>query len=429
MEPTTSPVSENAKRAALAAVLASEPFARSEQLRAFLSFVCEMEISGRAGELTEYLIGVKALGRPPDYSPLEDSSVRTRAYELRQRLNRFYSAENPNPAVRIELPKGSYAPEFVVGLPATAPIAPTLVEKPPRRRVHMPPGWIAGFLAGAAVASLAAFLLADRQESRGALPALKQAWAPLVSRDLEVLICVATPLHLQVTQYLATVPEDRPSFAAPPELYPLFSRYRDLPKEAKLQMEPVQKAVPMGNVEGIAEVLIALQTLHARTRILPETTSPLSALRGKSTVLFGSSWYSRSASTLLEKTPWTLRWDEATRQVVLVKQGTDGRKFLPRRTPRGEYQEVFGLVSVLPNHHSTDGDRTIVIFSGLTSVGMHGAAAFFTSGADLMALADRFRAEGLKGWPRAFQVVVRCRSSEDAQLLSYAYETHDVLIR
>jgi hypothetical protein len=96
-----------------------------------------------------------------------------------------------------------------------------------------------------------------------------------------VLICVATPLHLQVMQYLATVPEGRPTFAAPAELYPLFSRYRDLPKEAKLQMEPVQKAVPMGNVEGIAKVLTALQTLHARMRILPETTSPLSALRAR----------------------------------------------------------------------------------------------------------------------------------------------------
>ena len=87
-------------------------------------------------------------------------------------------------------------------------------------------------------------------------------------------------------------------------------------------------------------------------------------------------------------------------------------------------------MSVLPNHHSNDGDRTIIIiFSGLTSAGTHGAAAFFTSGGDLTALADRFRGDGLKGWPRAFQVVVRCRSSDDAQLISYTYETHDVLIR
>ena len=139
-----------------------------------------MEISGRAAELTEYLIGVKALGRPPDYSPLEDSSVRTRAYELRQRLNRFYSAENPSPAVRIDLPKGSYAPEFIVGVPASAPVPPTVVEKRPQRRFHVPPGWLGGFLAGAIVASFATFLLAGRQEPRGAGPALKQAWAPLL---------------------------------------------------------------------------------------------------------------------------------------------------------------------------------------------------------------------------------------------------------
>jgi len=76
-------------------------------------------------------------------------------------------------------------------------------------------------------------------------------------------------------------------------------------------MEPVQKAVPMGTVESIVEVLTALHTLRARTRLLPETTSPLSALRGKSTVLIGSTWYSRSASALLEKAPWLLIADAA----------------------------------------------------------------------------------------------------------------------
>src|SRR5579872_4336520 len=126
-DPTTSLVSEEQKRATIAAVLASESFARSEQLRAFLSFVCEMEIAGRAAELTEYLIGVKALGRPPDYSPLGDSSVRTRAYELRQRLTRFYSVENPDAPIRIELPKGSYVPDFHL---RTAVPAPTLVSLP-----------------------------------------------------------------------------------------------------------------------------------------------------------------------------------------------------------------------------------------------------------------------------------------------------------
>jgi hypothetical protein len=428
-DPTTSPVSDDQKRAALAAVLASESFARSEQLRAFLSLVCKMEIAGRTAELTEYLIGVKALGRPPDYSPLGDSSVRTRAYELRQRLARFYSVENPDAPVRIELPKGSYAPDFHLrtAAPIPAPILPP-VRAP--RRFHLPAGSLAGFAAGVAATSIIAFLLAGRGEPVGPDPILRQAWAPLLTRDAEVVISVGAPLHLQITPYVPRAQEDRPIFPAPQELYRLFARFRELPKEAKLEMEPVQKAIPMGSVEGVAKVMTALQTLHARTRILPETTSPLSALRGKSAVLFGSTWYSRSVSAMLEKAPWTLLWDEEAREMALVGQGSrQGLKFLSRRGPRGEFQEVFGLVSVLQNESSADGDRSIVVFSGLTSVGIHGAAAFFTSGPDLRALAERFHKDGLHGWPRAFQVVVRCRASDDAQLLSSTYETHAILMK
>jgi hypothetical protein len=409
--------------------LASESFARSEQLRAFLSLVCEMEIGGRTAELTEYLIGVKALGRPPDYSPLGDSSVRTRAYELRQRLARFYSVENPDAPVHIILPKGTYAPDFQVWTAAPTPV-PILPPVRAPRRFHLPVSSLAGFAVGVAVTSIAAFLLAWRGESRGPDAVLRQAWATLIAKDAEVVICVGSPLHLQVTPYVQPAQQDRPVFPAPPELYPLFARFRELPKEAKLQMEPVQKAIPMGSVEGVAKVLTALETLHARTRILPETTSPLSALRGKSAVVFGSPWYSRSASALLEKTPWTIHLDEAAQEMALIGQGSrQGLKFVPRRGPRGEFQEVFGLVSVLQNESSADGDRSIVVISGLTSAGIHGAAAFFTSIRDLRALSELFHKDGLPGWPRAFQVVVRCRASDDAQLLSYAYETHDVLTR
>ena len=51
------------KELALAEVLESQSFARSEQLKNFLRFVCELEISGRAAEIKEYSIGIVALGR------------------------------------------------------------------------------------------------------------------------------------------------------------------------------------------------------------------------------------------------------------------------------------------------------------------------------------------------------------------------------
>ena len=415
------------KQAALEAILASETFARSEQLRAFLRFVCEREMAGQASELTEYLIGTKALGRGEDFSPLEDSSVRTRAYELRQRLQRYYTNENPGAMVRIELPKGTYTPRFVAGSPAAASV-PAETRSP--RRFQWAAGWVGGFLAGCVVASLAAWAVIGRIQGPGVEPALQRAWYPLISKDSEILLCIGTPLHLQVTPYLGTLPADTPRYPAPAELYPLFSRYRNLPKDARLEMQPVQKAVSMGSVESVAKVVTTLEVLHAQFRILPETSSPLTAMLRRSAVLFGSPWYSRSAAVLLEKTPWTTRWDEATRQVGLFGQGPrEGKRFVPQRGPRGEYQEVFGLVTVLQNDTTPDGAHSVVVLSGLTSAGIHGAAAFFTSGTDLKNLEERFRRDGVKRWPKSYQVIVRCRASNDSQLLSYAYETHDMLMK
>jgi len=101
------------KREALEEVLQSAAFFRAEQLRNFLRYICEMELAGRGGELCEALIGVEALGRPADYTPAEDASVRRRASDLREKLQEVYATELAGAPVRIELPKGKYIPRFV----------------------------------------------------------------------------------------------------------------------------------------------------------------------------------------------------------------------------------------------------------------------------------------------------------------------------
>ncbi|HEX6736903.1 MAG TPA: CBM35 domain-containing protein [Vicinamibacteria bacterium] len=114
------------RRAALEEVLQSGSFLRAEQKRSFLRYICEMELAGRGAELSEYLIGVEALGRPPGYSTGEDSSVRRHAHDLRQRLEEVYATELAGARVRIELPKGRYAPRFLYWDGLAAPAAPAL---------------------------------------------------------------------------------------------------------------------------------------------------------------------------------------------------------------------------------------------------------------------------------------------------------------
>lgn len=101
------------KREALEQVLRSTTFNRARQVRNFLRYICEMELAGRAAALHEYLIAVEAMGLPMAYSTEEDSSVRRRAYALRQKLDEVYATELADANVRIDVPKGSYVPRFV----------------------------------------------------------------------------------------------------------------------------------------------------------------------------------------------------------------------------------------------------------------------------------------------------------------------------
>jgi hypothetical protein len=105
-------VSPEEKRQAMERVLQSRALRRSEKLRALLRHVCEAELQGKAHEVNEYTLGVVALGRPKDYSPAEDSCVRSRAYELRSKLRTYYEVEAPDDPVRIEIAKGGYVPRF-----------------------------------------------------------------------------------------------------------------------------------------------------------------------------------------------------------------------------------------------------------------------------------------------------------------------------
>lgn len=94
-------------------VLKSEHFRNSEKLCSFLQYICNRHIAGTASQLNEYLLGVEVFDRKPGFSPAEDSIVRVRAHELRRRLREYYAAEGQASRIRISLPKGHYAPEFV----------------------------------------------------------------------------------------------------------------------------------------------------------------------------------------------------------------------------------------------------------------------------------------------------------------------------
>jgi hypothetical protein len=93
-------------------IVAAPAFRRSTLLTNFLVYICDRKINGRDEEITEYQIGVQALGRPSSYSPGEDNIVRNYARMLRKRLEEYFAREGQEEALRIVIPVGHYVPIF-----------------------------------------------------------------------------------------------------------------------------------------------------------------------------------------------------------------------------------------------------------------------------------------------------------------------------
>jgi len=73
-----------------------------------------------------------------------DTIVRVEAGKLRKRLEEYYADEGAAAPVRIEVPKGSYVPQFLLAAPTPASVVPaSAVPNAPvlKVRVQTPGGW------------------------------------------------------------------------------------------------------------------------------------------------------------------------------------------------------------------------------------------------------------------------------------------------
>src|SRR5260370_9699698 len=126
-------------RRQLQQVLASPAFHGSKRCQQFLEYVCAKSLAGEGGALKERSVAVEVFGRPPHIDLGEDTIVRVGAREVRKRLAQYYAtSEGALSEIRIDLPSGSYAPEFhyvpVVPAREVPAAAPASNDAPPKSR-------------------------------------------------------------------------------------------------------------------------------------------------------------------------------------------------------------------------------------------------------------------------------------------------------
>ncbi len=102
----------NLIRVHLREILNSAAFRGSRRSQEFLTHVVECALTGQWERLKERSLGIDVFSRDASYDTGGDSIVRVTASDVRKRLMQHYAECTRTPAFRIELPAGSYIPEF-----------------------------------------------------------------------------------------------------------------------------------------------------------------------------------------------------------------------------------------------------------------------------------------------------------------------------
>ena len=119
-------------RSHLHEIINGAAFKGSHRCQAFLKHVFDLALHGDPADLRERSIGVALFGRSATYDTADDAIVRVTASDVRKRLLQHYGNTGAHSKFRINLPSGSYVPEFCF-IPASAltSLDPPAVASPP----------------------------------------------------------------------------------------------------------------------------------------------------------------------------------------------------------------------------------------------------------------------------------------------------------
>jgi hypothetical protein len=382
----------------LEAILASPPFRSSSRSKQFLSYVVQHRLDGHDELLKERSIGADLFHRAPDYATGDDPVVRVQAGEVRRRLEQYHREFSKGSTVRIELPVGSYVPEFhlsPVELPGTAVTETKSLLIPRQRNLRLWAAFAMGLVLVAALVGLRAHREVPRKSQ------LDEFWAPVFSSPQPVLISLAKPILY------------RPSFA----LYRRYSRLHPgtFNEEVerlnqKLPLDPKEKitwgdmisfpdfGVGSGDVYAAFRLSALLGKMNKPTQVRIGDEFSFDDLRNSPAVIIGAF----SNRWTLEMTS-NLRFQFAEKEGVFwIQDRTLAEKqWFCQLGKHWEVTEDFGIVSRLLD--SKTGGLVITV-GGITAPGSDAAAQFVSR--------PEYLAEGLRTAPpdwakKNMQVVVQ----------------------
>ena len=89
-------------------IIKSHSLRGSESLCKLLQYLAKQSLYHPDAPVKEYQIATEVYGRPADFDPQSDSTIRVQAGRLRMKLADYYATEGAADPIVVKIPKGSY---------------------------------------------------------------------------------------------------------------------------------------------------------------------------------------------------------------------------------------------------------------------------------------------------------------------------------
>ncbi len=426
-------------RQALEAVLNSKYFSHSPQKRKFLRLICDFYLSDRVKELNEYLLGRDVFNRGASYHPADDPIVRVVAHDVRKKLEMYYQGEGIDDAIRLQIPIGSYEPQFTrrqappsevappvaieaisaetmpaAAIPAEAPSAEVMAAKPDSFRI-----WALGGVI-LLIGTLIFFVVSNRElrrqmqaaEARKIEPLSNAVWGAFLKKTDPTLLVLSNPLSCLIVAGNDPQAQGKRSVELNAVQAAELARFAQASRSTVTSnITPNPRLIfSLDTFTGVGEAvglyhLASLFRSADRSLILKQSrTVSAEDLKNHDVILLGG-FLSNDWSG---KLPVTEDFVHTAEAMIENRRPQPGEEQMYRpgfSRQNGDLIEDYALITVRPNIMY---ENIVMVLAGSHSAGTQAAAEYVTSKNYLREFTERLRqAGGANGTPKYYQALLK----------------------
>jgi len=396
-------------------IVGSPAFKGSPRSQQFLQCVIEAAIAGRTDHLKERSLGVELFGRPASYDTGEDAIVRVTASDVRKRLHHFYAEIGFNPEIRVDLPSGSYVPEFR-RVAASSPPAPAAIpqravvpeerhatELPARRTLR----WLALSALGLALICGSLWFWHRHSSAKGPSLGNLLPWSALLQPGRQVQLVLSDPDMSTVQELLGfqVSLSDYANRRYVPDSLPLKPEMRSILRSFRGVDVP---SVDVGITLQIAEIA---RSGPERQQLKPHSARSLQLNHFKTEdnfILLGSPRSNPWAALFEDQLDFEFVYDE-NRQQEIIRNNRPQQGELPLYVPTAkgwDTGQAFAILAFVGNPNQTG---QVLLLAGTNAEGTEAAGKVATN-VDLLSGALQRCGIDPSGAVRHFQALLRVQT-------------------